>query len=259
MSSSQQLPGDLSEHVVLQHVLPLLAPRGLLKVAAVNRTCERLAGDDLLWEPLLRRLWKDFDPTQTGRSAAGSGAMVPWYRVRLTAQGWGRCRMRELKAVIKRRKLTQKTRKCLEKSEFVKIITESDPLCIGNAQFVRSFGAKWKASFWTSLRDGKRNASDCTVRREDISTYKWRMTFHQAPNAAPWVSTFHADGSLSSVPENHSNPNVRWELTLVGGTQFVAVHPYPQLHIERADTELGRFGWVMWNQYVRFVRTDQPV
>ena len=264
--------GDLpfNENLLLE-VMSYLSPRSLLRCGTVNRTLATHACADFLWEPLTALLWHNKNPAATDIKDAGAekGAKIaprrfPFRKVLLSEAACFTLSAAELKYLLRARGV--RLAGCFEKKDFVrKLLTSAAAGACAPLAPPRSFSAKWRASFYMSLRDGRREKAIA----DDIIRYKWRMYFkmHQMQSEREWVTTFGRDGSVSSlVGDQDPSPgmNMRWTFwRLAAGSQgepandegfAIRVGQYPPLQL----TRLPCWGWRMENIHVFFVRTTEP-
>ncbi len=263
-----------NENLLLE-VMGYLSPRSLLRCGAVCRTFAAHARADFLWAPLTALLWrnKDMPAATDAKAGAKAGAKqgaktrrgYPYRKVLLDEPACYTLSAAELKYLLRARGV--RLAGCFEKGDFVRklLASQSAGACAPLAP-PRPFSAKWRASFYMSLQDGKRNKAIV----DDIIRYKWRMYFkmHQMPSEREWVTTFGRDGSVSSLVGNQDpSPGMSlrwtfWEKTYAGtggepaDDEGVAIRvgQYPPLQL----TRLPCWGWRMDNVHVFFVRTTEP-
>jgi len=249
---SSNLIGDFTfnEDLILQNILCLLGPKSLLKVVAINSLFERIASDNYLWEKFNLALWKGKQIICTGIVKRPKPRTFPYSKICLSENGYKSLSALELKYILRERKVD--VRGCSEKKEFIQLALESNNVTIGVdvEPIVRPFRDKWKASFYTSLRDGHRTRAT----KDDICTYTWAMTFKHNPGAPKWTSSFHRNMTLTSEPSMNNGQNFDW--CFYGDhDEYIRVAQYPPLII----TRLPDWGWRMENQYVYFERTNQKL
>ena len=231
----------VTDDVLLHRVLPFVGPRSLLKLGLISHRWQEICDDDHLWEPLCVLLWRSKHPLFVGGSHK---RFLPHNLIKLTASGWESLRIKELKWIAAKNKTN--IHGLFEKASIIARLQAASQS--GTLQSIR-FHHKWKASFYSSLRDSKR----CKISKEELCKYDWDMTFQRGGHSVPIVCTFSEDHvfSSSSFPDNVW----RWTDPHPSGASYVQVGGYPPLLFAR-DKD---WNWVASNIHVLFTRSTRKV
>ncbi|KAJ3417263.1 hypothetical protein HDV05_005719 [Chytridiales sp. JEL 0842] len=218
-----RLPSEMSIKILGY----LRGPKTLARCAAVNRTWNRLANDELNWKALCFLRWSTKQHiAKELHTRVDYSSLIQ----RLT--------IKEMKGILQSRKVD--TRGLMEKSEFQERIINTLPKNSPDQTGI-IWRSKWKASFVVAELDSKRTI----LTKDELCSLRWtfRLMYPEWPADRLINARFFPDYSYESdMP--HGPRKMSWRFYL----NDIQVEQYPALSVHRDKN----WGYILTNQMAIF-------